>query len=293
MAEPIIKLTRGVPKTDREWMDVFSKITKHLRVEGDRLIIEPEVELPPSAGTSVLGRASASPGAPADIVAGSDGTFLKRAGSTLAFSQIADGDIPAGIARDAEVATAITTAVDSAITAHEAAGDPHPGYTTAAELSGAISTHSVAADPHSVYPLAAGTETISGAWTFSGEVVLNGANPSARISSAVPLVMFDENAAVANNRKWRVYAYTEQFVIDAVNDAENSVTHALEIDRTGTTIDAVTLLATLIRLAGAVRMDVSTTTTAPSAGAAAALPATPAGYMTINVNGTDRQVPYY
>lgn len=36
-----------------------------------------------------------------------------------------------------------------------------------------------------------------------------------------------------------------------------------------------------------------TTTSAPSAGGAGALPATPAGYMTININGADRKVPYY
>jgi hypothetical protein len=34
-------------------------------------------------------------------------------------------------------------------------------------------------------------------------------------------------------------------------------------------------------------------TTAPSAGGAGALPATPAGYLTVRVNGTNRQIPYY
>lgn len=32
---------------------------------------------------------------------------------------------------------------------------------------------------------------------------------------------------------------------------------------------------------------------APGAGGAGALPATPAGYVTININGTARQLPYY
>lgn len=39
--------------------------------------------------------------------------------------------------------------------------------------------------------------------------------------------------------------------------------------------------------------EVTTTTTAPSAGGAGALPATPAGYMTTIINGTTRQIPYY
>ncbi|SDJ08199.1 hypothetical protein SAMN05444157_1640 [Frankineae bacterium MT45] len=37
----------------------------------------------------------------------------------------------------------------------------------------------------------------------------------------------------------------------------------------------------------------TTVTTAPGAGGAAALPATPAGYMTVTVNGTARQIAYY
>jgi len=170
MAEPIIKMTRGVPKTDREWMELFSKITKHLKVEGDRLVISPEVDLPPSAGTSVLGRAVSSPGAPADIVAGSDGTFLKRAGSALSFTTITDGDIPANIARDSEVATAISN--------HEGASDPHPVYTTGVEvttaISGAITTHEGAADPHPIYAREGSTTVITGAWSFTLPPVMPG-----------------------------------------------------------------------------------------------------------------------
>jgi hypothetical protein len=37
----------------------------------------------------------------------------------------------------------------------------------------------------------------------------------------------------------------------------------------------------------------TTTTTAPAAGGAGALPATPTGYVTIVVNGVNRQVAYY
>jgi hypothetical protein len=47
---------------------------------------------------------------------------------------LTDGDIPAGIARDSEVAAAIG--------AHEAAADPHPGYLTAAEGNAAYATAS-------------------------------------------------------------------------------------------------------------------------------------------------------
>lgn len=37
----------------------------------------------------------------------------------------------------------------------------------------------------------------------------------------------------------------------------------------------------------------STTTSAPSAGAGGALPATPAGYLTTTVNGAPHKIPYY
>jgi len=38
---------------------------------------------------------------------------------------------------------------------------------------------------------------------------------------------------------------------------------------------------------------VTTTTTAPGAGGAGALPATPAGYMTVTINGVTRKIAYY
>jgi hypothetical protein len=44
---------------------------------------------------------------------------------------------------------------------------------------------------------------------------------------------------------------------------------------------------------GRVAVAVASTTSAPAAGGAGALPATPAGYMTITVNGVARQIPYY
>lgn len=52
---------------------------------------------------------------------------------------LVDADIPAAIARDAEVTTAIST--------HAAQADPHPTYATDTDLS----NHAGAADPHAVY----------------------------------------------------------------------------------------------------------------------------------------------
>lgn len=158
--EAIIKLTRGVPKTDREWMDVFSKLTKHLKVVGDTIVIEPDIQLPdesvttneiaPNAVTepklgddsvtnrvlrdssalSVIGRPVNSGGNPSDIVSTAADTFLVRRGAALTWDALADADIPANVARDSEVSAAIT--------AHEAAPDPHSQYTTASEVSSSI-----------------------------------------------------------------------------------------------------------------------------------------------------------
>ncbi len=144
MAEPILKLTRGIPKTDREWEDVFRNLAKFFRVQGGDLIIGGGIVLPEqsvgteqienlavvtaklagdsvtndklrdSAGLSVIGQPSALGGNPSDIIAAVAETFLVRRGSALTWDALADGDIPASIARDSEVTSAISTAIATA-----------------------------------------------------------------------------------------------------------------------------------------------------------------------------------
>jgi hypothetical protein len=46
-------------------------------------------------------------------------------------------------------------------------------------------------------------------------------------------------------------------------------------------------------LDGTIRLDQTTQTTVGAAGAASALPANPTGYLIVNINGTDRKVPFY
>jgi hypothetical protein len=41
------------------------------------------------------------------------------------------------------------------------------------------------------------------------------------------------------------------------------------------------------------RLNTANASTVGAAGGASALPATPTGYITININGTDRKIPYY
>lgn len=82
---------------------------------------------------------------------GLTGGHVLRASNATAFdfAAIQDADLPATIARDSEVTTAISD--------HAAAADPHPGYLTPAEgnaayeATGAVATHAAAADPHTGY----------------------------------------------------------------------------------------------------------------------------------------------
>ena len=68
-----------------------------------------------SAAGSVIGRSAATAGAPADIVAGTDGHVLRRAGTDIGFGTI----VSAGIASDAVIAAKIAS--DAVITAKIAA----------------------------------------------------------------------------------------------------------------------------------------------------------------------------
>lgn len=176
MAKPIVEF-KTFPKDVRELNDGLKELRRRLRVDGDDLIITPDIQLPDESvetneiaplaitapkialnnvgdaqlrqgsAASVIGRAAGSTGNVADIAFTVDGQFLKRASGGLVAATIDDADIPSGIARDAEVTAAIA--------AHESAIDPHPTYTTAAELATGIANHAAAADPHPTYTTAA------------------------------------------------------------------------------------------------------------------------------------------
>jgi hypothetical protein len=88
-------------------------------------------------------RASNTDGVPGNTLFSSDNTFLVRRGTQIVADPLVESDIPASIARDAEVTAAIA--------AHEAAPDPHPQYTTSAEVAAAITAHEALSDPHPGY----------------------------------------------------------------------------------------------------------------------------------------------
>jgi hypothetical protein len=60
---------------------------------------------------------------------------------------IGDGVTTGGV----EVGGVTTAEVEALISAHEAAGDPHPQYTTDAEAEAFVTSHEAASDPHPQY----------------------------------------------------------------------------------------------------------------------------------------------
>jgi len=142
-----IRAFTHVPKTLREWDNYLREvpvIPDPGSVDAEQLKPNSvtDTKLRDSEGCSVVGRAVNTSGDPGDIQATSDDRILIRRAGTLQFTILTDADIPDTIARDDEVtnalgayATAVSVAsgIADAITDHEAAVDPHPGYLTPAE----------------------------------------------------------------------------------------------------------------------------------------------------------------
>jgi hypothetical protein len=81
------------------------------------------------------------------------------------------------------------------------------------------------------------TETISGSYTFS-------ANPY--VSSAAPQYFLQETGVTADNTIWSITADGEVFSLRAWNDAVSVQSPFMQVNRTGTTIDAIDFTATNI-----------------------------------------------
>jgi hypothetical protein len=99
----------------------------------------------------------------------------------------------------------------------------------------------------------------------SGAVLLDGTGPQVTFNTGGPVVSSPNATTLAIS--------SDVQVTGAVSGGSLSTTGALS--------------------GGSLSIAPTTTTTAPGAGGAGALPATPAGYMTVTVNGTARKIPYY
>jgi hypothetical protein len=151
---------RSIPTNIVEWARYFTSLV----ITPDPGTITNDTFANRSAA-SVMGRAAATPGTPADIVAAADRRVLIRRSGVLQFDGLEVADLPSGVATEAEFAAADATVASNAsaaLAAHVAAGDPHPGYTTAAELAAAVSAHEAAGDPHTGYQKESEKDAASG-----------------------------------------------------------------------------------------------------------------------------------
>lgn len=101
---------------------------------------------------------------------------------------------------------------------------------------------------------------------------------------------------VAPSYDWQTYRFPIQF-LDSASDSFLEITSAggdnINLGRVRLYQSRMPVSVGIATVDKLRITEAPTTTTAPGAGGAGALPATPAGYMTINVNGTDRKIPYY
>jgi hypothetical protein len=96
--------------------------------------------------------------------------------------------------------------------------------------------------------------TFSGAVVFDGDATFN--NPAyftdtPAISSALPTLLYQETDAATDNKLWRLTASGEAFYGQAVNDAQSVAGNFLVVQRTGATVDSVTISGTAVGLTGA------------------------------------------
>jgi hypothetical protein len=89
---------------------------------------------------------------------------------------------------------------------------------------------------HPQYALSASTQTITGTWSYSAAVTVNGTH--IRINSAAPAVWYDETDVSVDNGSWLMGAASESFVLRAYNDNFTSSNIVFSAQRTGTTVDS-------------------------------------------------------
>lgn len=146
------------------------------------------------------------------------------AGTTTIDVVMDSGNVPASLVR-----AAVAPAPVSASTASPAAVT----LTASPGTSGGVSR-----DDH-VHALSqAIAPTWSGKHTFS---LARGASQAVGImvSNAFPFIILDQSTAAANNRYWDFGTVSEQLLFRIANDADNTTTNWLTVDRTGTTVDRV------------------------------------------------------
>jgi hypothetical protein len=132
-----------------------------------------------------------------------------------------------------------------------------------------------------------GTSLLTGAVTASSTLAVAGAasvtvagttaTPALTLSSTLPNLGLRETDGPSNEKNWELRADSGTLYVLAVNDATNSTVTAVQITRTGTTIDTVDINSPLVTVngAGATVLGVASTAAAQS-------------YLRLSTNGTAR-----
>lgn len=281
---------------------------------------------------SVLGRASNSAGVLDELVAGTDGNIVRRSGTAVGFGSIdlaaagAVGSSRLAFANVAQITGQAVLGVASSGAGNLAAISAGTDDRVLAQTSGTVGFVQLTAGmfPSTVVPDAALSSNVAllsrDPQTFAGATRFSNATPS----SSAPAVRIGNTGTTALTAALSIVH--AGFVYATIRNTTNSVeaflgaataaaqigtatNHPVEIQTNGSTrvsiaASATTITSTAITLEGTVTLGANSTTpnhrlnnevatTVGAAGAASALPATPEGYLRVNVNGTIRKIPYY
>ena len=110
--------------------------------------------------------------------------------------------------------------------------------------------------------------------------------PAFQVAGVTPAISLYETDAEIDSKMWLVTASGGEMSIRTISDSGATQLILAKFDRSKLTVGANSS-AVYFRLNG------TSTTTVGATGAATVLPANPVGYIQININGTERKIPYY
>lgn len=126
---PLTKGSQHYPTNQREWDQWSREVAVSpdpdsvgtIELKDQQVTFSKIQQIPPA---TIIGNQQSTAQSPGPVTAAADNSFLARRAGLLVFDQLAETDIPATIARDSEV----TTAISVAIAALQALPDPFPVY---------------------------------------------------------------------------------------------------------------------------------------------------------------------
>lgn len=244
------------------------------------------------AGSTVVGNATGSPSAPTAL------TQTQLTALINSFSSSLSGAVPASGGGTANFMRADGSwAVPPGTAVVPAAANP-TGAVTLAETNGTATTFMRSDAAPKIDPTIA--PTWSGQHIFAEVFSTGGAsgNSSILVKCSLPAIQLVNTGAAADSKTWTCFASNTDFVLRIDNDAGSAVKSVFDFTRAANVLTTMvygnstdnpthTFNGALI-LAGQ-----TTTTTAPAAGGAGALPATPKGYCSTTINGVVVKFPFY